>query len=526
MRVGLFLLLILVSGCGKGFAPAASTRSNKFTTVYSSMPSSLDPADCQDVNTIDFISQVYEGLTAWGEDNKLAPNLAERWEVLNGGRTYRFYLRPGVKFSNGKPLTAYDVKWSWERGADSTWGSPLASNYLGDIVGVREKLAGKAKAISGLQIVDDLTLEVTIDKPRAYFLGKLSYPITYVMGLASVKSRERVEKPENMVGTGPFVVKSFDPDQAIRLIPNPHSRVKVSPQSWTIRIVKDPATRLNLFKTGEIDVLVLGQQDVAGVQRSGLTIQKADRAATVYIGMNGTVYKPFADPRVRQAFMMAVDRQFILDKILMGAGRIADGILPPAIPMPPRSKPTLTYNPVGARKLLREAGWEGKLPPIELWVNNSNNDRKTIAEYVVGQISKNLGVDAKLRLAEMGLIITKATKRELGFYYGSWYADYLDPENFLSVLLADYGQNRSNYDNPLFSKLTRQADAEANPAMRTQLYADAEDLALVDCPIMPLYHPQESIVIRPGVAGLRQNAFGFLPPVTVKVSQPSAKIRS
>ncbi|MEQ1932775.1 MAG: ABC transporter substrate-binding protein [Fimbriimonadaceae bacterium] len=519
MRFAWIMPLLLLFGCGKGFTPKSTTGANTFTTVYTSMPTSLDPSDSQDVNTNDFLSQVYEGLTAWGEDNKLAPNLARSWEILDGGTRYRFHLQSGVKFSSGKSLSAHDVKWSWERSADSIWGSPLALNYLGDIMGVKEKLAGKAKEISGLKVIDDLTLDVRIDKPRAYFLGKLSYPTTFIMASNSVADRERVEKIEKMAGTGAFVVSTFDPDQTIKLVPNPNSRVTTLLESWTIRIVKDPATRLNLFKTGGIDVLALSQQDVAGVQASGQTILKADRAATVYIGMNGTVYKPFADPRVRRAFMMAVDRQFILDKILMGVGRIADGILPPAVPMAPRVKPTPTYDPEGARKLLREAGWQGKLPPVELWVNNANNDRKTIAEYVVGQLAKNLGVDAKLRLAESGLIITKATKRELGFYYGSWYADYLDPENFLSVLLADYGQNRSNYDNPLFSSLTRRADGEINPAKRVGLYAMAEDLALTDCPIMPLYHPQESIVVRDGVTGLRQNAFGFLPPVTVKVTR-------
>ncbi|MEQ1821262.1 MAG: peptide ABC transporter substrate-binding protein [Fimbriimonadaceae bacterium] len=501
-------------GCGQGFASRTTSQVN-LVTVYSTMPTTMDPADSQDINTNDLLSQVYEGLTSWGEDNKLAPNLAQSWEVLDGGKRYRFHLRPGVKFSNGKELTAEDVRWSWERSCDSYWGSPLALNYLGDIVGVKEKLSGKVKTISGIKVINILSIDVVLDRPRAYFLAKLSYPTTYVMARDATKPRQRVLKPEAMIGTGPFVVTRFEQDQELQLVPNQHARVKPSIEKWTIKVVKDPATRLNLFRKGELDVLSLSQQDVAGVQASGHPIIEADRAATVYIGMNGTIYKPFADARVRRAFMMAVDRQFILDKILRGAGRLADGILPPAVPMPPRKKPTPQFDPTGARELLKQSNWLGKLPPIELWVNNSNNDRKTIAEYVVGQISKYLGVDAKLRLAESGLIISKATKRELGFYYGSWYADYLDPENFLSVLLADYGQNRSNYDNEAFSDLTRRGDAESDPIKRAALYAQAEDIALVDCPLMPLYHPQEPIVIREGVTGLRQNAFGFLPPLTV-----------
>ena len=189
MRFAWIIPAFLILGCGRGFAPKSAASSRAFTTVYTSMPTSLDPADSQDVNTNDFLSQVFEGLTAWGEDNKLAPSLASSWEILDRGTRYRFHLRKGVKFSNGKLLTAQDVKWSWERSSDSKWGSPLALNYLGDIVGVKEKLAGRVQSISGLKVIDDLTLDVTIDQPRAYFLGKLSYPTTFVIAANSIASR-------------------------------------------------------------------------------------------------------------------------------------------------------------------------------------------------------------------------------------------------------------------------------------------------------------------------------------------------
>lgn len=484
--------------------------------MHLNAPATFDPARSQDIYTNDLMNLVYEGLVGWSKDNRIEGRLAERWEISDHGRTYTFYLRE-AKFSNGRPVTAADFKATWERNAGRAKGSPLASNYLGDIVGIKEVLEGRRSEISGVVAKDARTLVVTTEQARPAFLGKLTYPATFAMPAGTGE----ISKTDQMVGAGPFIVESYLPDQRTRLKPNPNYHGgKPSIETLTLRVVKDASTRLNLFRQGETDVITLSQQDVAGVQADtdlGKRIDRLDRAATVYIGMNGKVYKPFGNPRVRQAFVMAVDRDFIVREILRGIGRKADGILPPAVPQEPRDKPLPEHNIEQAKNLLRQSGWEGKLPQLDLWVNDANKDRKAIAEFVVTQLRDNLGVDARLRLADANFIIQKATKRELGFFYGSWYADYLDPENFLSVLLSQYGQNRTSYDNPRFTELCRQADSEADPVRRAALYAEAEDLALRDCPWIPLYFPQDAVVAQPWVTGLEYNAFGLMAPTSVQI---------
>lgn len=516
MRRALLLLPFVLLGCGKGdFSERATKKGNELRLVYLSDPATFDPAFAQSVENNALMGLVYEGLVGWSEDNRIEPRLAESWTISKDGLTYTFKLRPGLKFSDGSPLTAADIKRTWERNADPANGSPLASGYLGDVV------AGSGGWHNGLKGVESLnasTLRVRIDKPRPSFLGKLTYAATFPL---APSAPARITDPKQMIGTGPFVLESHEPNQRLKLKPNPnYFRGKPKLDGLTIRIVGDTTTRLALFKSGDLDVLSLSQQDIPGVKKDAKlapNLTYLDRAAVVYIGMNGKVYPPFADSHVRRSFVMAVDRDFIVEKILYGVGRRADGILPPSIPQRSRLKPFPATSSAQAKELLREAGWAGKLPPIALWVNASDKDRKTIAEYICSQLKTNLGVEASVRLADNNTIIQKATKRELGFFYGSWYADYLDAENFLSVLLSSYGQNRTNYDNPRFTQLCRLGDVESDETKRLALYAEAEDLALKDCPWIPLYFPQEAVAIQPWVKGLKRNAFGFMPPSAVEI---------
>lgn len=509
--------LLFLTGCtGKTGTSASALRYLRLS--LSQNPSTLDPALSQDSPTNEVMRQVFEGLVRWDTDNTLAPSLAESWAVSADGLTYRFRIKQGVKFHNGQELTARDVKWTWERNSDPTFNSPLARNYLGDIVGVADRIAGKSESISGVTVISDTELEIRLVAPRSYFLGKLTYPATFILPYNSTPKGKIIAKTDEMIGTGPFRANSFTQQSELKLTRNDAYHLgppKV--EGLNYRILKDASTRANLFRAGELDVLSLSQQDVdlfKGDSKLASLLRFETRPSINYIGMNGTVYKPFEDVRVRRAFVMAVDRDKIVSMLLKGVGKKADRILPSSVPLKSPGVSLPPFDPKGARQLLREAGYEN-LPAIELWTSDSNQDRRAIAEFLVTQLSTNLGVDAKVRLAENSIIIQKATKRELGFFYGNWFADYLDPENFLSVLLSDYGQNRTNYDNKEFSALCRQADSELDPKKRADLYSRAESLVLTDLPWIPLYFVQEVVAVQPRVQGLKGNGFGFLPHSTV-----------
>jgi oligopeptide transport system substrate-binding protein len=153
-------------------------------------------------------------------DLRVVPDIAERWEISPDGRTYTFYLRRGVKFHNGREVTAEDFKYSFERAADPKTQSPVAETYLGDIVGVVDKLNGRATEVAGVRVVDRYTLQITIDAPKVYFLAKLTYPTAFVVDREQIlrMGRRWTEQPN---GTGPFKLKEYKVGERIVLERNP-----------------------------------------------------------------------------------------------------------------------------------------------------------------------------------------------------------------------------------------------------------------------------------------------------------------
>src|SRR5579872_5899723 len=160
-------LLLAIAGCGKGGFSQKTSAGKERTFRYSLVtnPTHVDPALVQDGDTIDLTQQIFEGLVMWNPDNEVTGNLAESWDISNDGKTYTFKLRKGVKFTNGKPLTAADFKWSIERACNPKLKSQTAEEYMGDIVGLSDCAHGRTPDIRGITVVDDNTLRIEIQKP-------------------------------------------------------------------------------------------------------------------------------------------------------------------------------------------------------------------------------------------------------------------------------------------------------------------------------------------------------------------------
>ncbi len=203
----LLLGSLLVAGCQIGQAPGTTAKGGVLN-LYGIDPITLDPAISGEATSHEYIMQIFSGMVYLDDDMMPAPDIAQRWQVSEDGRTYTFYLRQDVKFHNGRSVRAEDFKYSWERAADPATGSMTAPTYLGDIVGVKDVLAGKTKDIGGVKVIDDYTLQVTIDAPKSYFLAKLTYPTAFVVDSANVKSGEKWWRQPN--GTGPFKLRQWD----------------------------------------------------------------------------------------------------------------------------------------------------------------------------------------------------------------------------------------------------------------------------------------------------------------------------
>lgn len=518
--------LLVVAGCGKGsFSKSANEgKQNVFRYSIVQKPSTLDPAKVQDGNTIDLIQQVFEGLVAWSEQNVPVGNLAEKWEISADGTVYTFHIKKGVKFDSGRELKAEDFKYSMERACDPALKSPVAGSYLDDIVGVKDVIAGKAQEISGIKAVDDYTLEIKIDKPRAYFLGKLTYPTSFVVDKDVAKKGTEITSVEAMkAGTGPYIPESYEAEQVFVLTANKAYHGGVPKIDKIERpVIVDAASRIAKFRSGEVDLIQLPRQDIPGVEsdeKLKAQLKFYNRPAIWYVSFNTQLVPVLKDPRVRRALGMAINRKRIVDEIMGGFNQMANCILPPGVDGARENLPGIPFDVEGAKKLLKEAGVEGKIPAFDMYFRSEEADYRIVAEAVQAELKQNLGLTVNLKPMQSAAYLDRYNKKTLPTYHMRWAADYLDPQNFISLFFTTTGaENKFNYSNPKVDELCAQADVEQNHDKRMALYAQAEDIVLNETVWIPIFFQKDAELVSPRIQGMRESAFGHLPHTTVSMS--------
>lgn len=508
----------------------ASGRAGVLRYALSAEPTTLDPALVQDGVTIDFLQSVYEGLVGWNEKGEVAPLLAADLPKISAdGKTYTFKIRENAKFHNGRAVTAEDVKYSLTRSLDKKLNSPVAINYLDDILGAKELFEGKAPDLKGVKAVDAKTVEITLTAARAYFLGKLTY-LT-----AAVVPKEEVEKGDkagdgaftitekNSIGSGAFKLKEYRRGDIVILEANP-DYWGGAPKLTKIErpVVTDTKTVRNLYDSNELDYMTLEKGDYDALKSDAAykdQIKMWDRASTFYLGINQTTLAAFKNKKVRVAIAHAINKDAIVNDVLLGVNRKAEGVVPKGIFSYDDAFKGYPYDVNKAKALLTEAGFpEGKgLPSITLFFRQGQPDLRKTAEVVKENLAA-IGMTVNLQEMEWGAYLKKNNNNETELFHMRWGADYLDPQNFLSLLLATTGtENHTGYSNPEYDKLCAQADSESNQAKRTELYRKAERMVVDDAPWVPLYYQRDLELMKPWVSGIRDSLFGHLPHVTTEV---------
>lgn len=496
-------------------------------------PTTLDPARVSDGPTIDMLQDVHLGLVGWNEKTEVvATGAAQMPTVSADGKVYTFVLREGLTFHNGRAVTAEDVKYSLTRALSKDLNSPVAMNYLNDIVGAKALAEGKASELSGVTVVDPKTVRITLTEARPYFLGKLTYPTGYILAKEEVEKGPTVQGgtaktigPENAggAGCGPFKLASYTPQDRVVLEAFPKF-VLGAPKLTRIErpIVLDAKAARTLYDTNQIDIVALEKADYEKDRDDPALkdqIKVFNRAATYYIGLNQTHYAPFRNPKVRQAFAHAVDKDAIIKNVLLGINRRAEGVIPEGLPGFDENFKGYPYDPEKAKKLLAEAGYGPgkKLPALTLTVRQQQPDLIKAAQMVQEQLAA-VGVEINLKEMELGAFLQATDNKEIDFFHMRWMADYPDPQNFLSLLLGSGSpENRTGYANPAFDALCREADGLGDLTKRLSLYAKAERIAIDDAPWIPLYFQRDVELIKPHVKGLQDCLQGHLPHVTTIV---------
>jgi ABC-type oligopeptide transport system substrate-binding subunit/class 3 adenylate cyclase len=460
----------------------------------------LDPAKAIDSTSFVVINQLFRGLVRMDVELNLRPDVAERWEVLEGGRRYVFHLNPEGRWSDGAPVTAGDFEFAWKRLLNPGTSETLA-RYLFDIENGRafHREVVEDDASVGVFAEDDRTLVVNLEGACSYFLHLLAMPILVPVPAHIVRrDPEGWATSAGIVGNGPFLLERIDASQSLTLRRNPGywGEVRGNIQEVVVGLEGNPMDELARYQRGESALLRLTpfvfKQAKPNYRGFSEEFYSVPDFLTFYLGLNAR-RPPFDDPRVRRAFAMALDRGQFADVVFDGAGFPArGGFIPPGLPAH-SDDIGLPFSPDRARAALEAAGFEGGegFPSVEglapYWAGDATN-------YSQRQWKDVLGVDVTWRDVSWPELLEALRVSPPDVYGMSWQGDYPDPDSFLraSSWRAETGWVDERYDS-----LIEEARRVPDPERRADMYRQADRILMREAPIIPLMYGRAMYLIKP-----------------------------
>ncbi|RMF04269.1 MAG: hypothetical protein D6768_03695, partial [Chloroflexi bacterium] len=462
-------------------------------------PTSLDPALADDQN---FYQQLFRGLVAETAELGVVPDVAQRWEILDGGRKYLFHLRPDARWSDGVPVTAHDFEYAWKRILNPATAAPMA-NLLYDVKNGRAFHQGRLTDAGqvGVRALDAATLAVELEEPTGYFLHLLA------CGTGCPVPRHLVEKygpnwtaPEHIATNGPFRVERWLPGQSAVLRKNPYyhgpfsgnlERVELTISRWESDI------NLKRYETGELDVVLdlLPSEEMGRVRRRYAGDFIATPALqTTYIGFN-LDHPPFDDVRVRQALALAIDKQTLVNSLFSGHSLPADGgFIPDG--MPGFSADIgLPFDPDLARQRLADAGFpNGQGFPAVDWVVMN---WKPMAEFLRAQWRDILGITLPpVQVEAHTSIASRLTEKNTALYLVGWVADFPDPAGFSATAAVYYDLPQHSTE---YARLVGLAARTTDQETRLNLYRQADRILVNEALVIPLTYGRMHLLVKPWV---------------------------
>jgi peptide/nickel transport system substrate-binding protein/oligopeptide transport system substrate-binding protein len=498
------------------------------TVTYKDDVATLDPAIGYDWQNWSMIKGLFDSLMDYEPGTTtLKPDLAESYEISPDGKVFTFKLRDGVKFHNGRAMTAEDVKYSLDRVTNPETQSPGAG-FFGAIMGYEEMAAGTAKSLSGVTTPDEKTVRIELSRPDATFL--------HVMGLnfASIVPKEAVDEfgadfGKHPVGTGAFSLAEWTTGQRLVFAKNPDYWNKGLPflDQITFEIGQEPIVALLRLQKGEVDIPGDGIPPAKFTEVRADPEQKArvvegGQLHTGYITMNVKM-EPFDEVKVRQAVNMAINKDRIV-QIINGRAVPANQPLPPSMPGYIKDFAGYKYDPEGAQKLLAEAGHPDGFE-TELFVMNTDPQPR-IAQAIQQDLAA-IGIKASIQsLAQANVIEAGGTENGAAMIWSggmAWIADFPDPSNFYGPILGcagaiEGGWNWSWYCNKDLDKRAAEADAIVDPAKAEERYAAWGAIyadIMKDAPWVPVFNEQRFTMKSPRMVGADNL---FVDPVHIPIN--------
>jgi oligopeptide transport system substrate-binding protein len=460
-------------------------------------PDTLDPSKATTTTEQHIVEDTFTGLVTDDAAGRPVPGSAESWEMSADGKTYIFHLRKNLKWSDGTPLKAQDFVYSFRRLVDPKTAAQYAP-ILYILVNGEKVATGKAALETlGVRAIDDHTLELKLHDPVPYLIQMLTHHSTFPVPPHVVeKYGASWTQPDHIVGNGAYMVVKWRPQSVITLVKNPYfygaKNVKIDKVNYY------PAENLEValkqFRAGELDVTDSFPSRQLPWMRANMPndYRIAPWLGIYYYAINSKKY-PFTDKRVRLALSMAIERELITDKLLKVGAPPAYGFVPPGIANYGKGGKVFFANwpqekrMAEAKRLMKEAGFGPDHPLTVTLKYNSDQDHKKIA-LAVAWSWKKIGVITHFFNVEGKVLYADLAAADFEIARAAWIADFNDPQNFLFLLESSTGpMNYGQYSNPKFDALMAQASTMLDLDKRAKIMEQAEQIALNDAPVIPLY---------------------------------------
>ena len=481
-------------------------------------PRTLDPVAQWELAGVDVLRNVYQGFAEAGLFGQPRPALALDWRASPDGLGWRFKLRPGVVFHTGKPFTAHDVKASFEAVLRAGAKAGLQAQFLQRVEGAQALREGRATELSGLTVLDDHALDVRFTAPDVLFPF---YPFM-IFDTAVLEAGDPDWSSKRSAGTGPFRLAEWRSGHELRLVAHPrywNSAPSIEGVGYVVNPSADAA--LDLYRAGSVDVVsgLQGGPGRPGLGAPGLAAQviAAPALQINYLGMNQSLYPPFRDRRVREAFCVAIDRKTLTDDVLAGTAEPLHGLVTPGIAGYDPATRRIAYDPDHARRLLAEAGFPGGkgLPPLR--IAKIEQFREEVAFYAE-RWREVLGAPVEVEIVERGAFLEGIGRGTIPFFSWGWTASVPEALYFLQHLFHSASTfNASRYANPRFDALIDEALRTPGREARIRLYRKAEEVVLDDWGSCGLFVRKIVALVKPNVTGIFLTPMRFLPFDRVKI---------
>lgn len=534
------LLLLLVLGGGSLFLYLNRDHNNLTTSRETpenfvlriplrADPTTLDPARGVDIVSTVVISQLYNGLLSFDEKQHLRPDLAERWEISKDQKRITFYLRKGVKFHNGRELTAADVEYTFTRVLNPKTRSPRAF-FLFPIEGAREffKNPEKVNRVKGIVVKDSYTLELHLAEVYGPFISQLSLANFGILAKEEVKKFGE-EYGAHPMGSGPFKLERWERGRYLRLVRNEDYFLGLAGIAGIeYRIIPDDITSFEAYHNGELDMTNIPVGYMERVENDeGLRKehQRKELIAAMYLVMNLSV-KPFKEELfkknylTRQSLNYTVDRGYMCEQILENRYRPFVGVIPKGMMGYNQNNdlaPRYTYSIEDAKTLFAERNRgdeQGFYNPEFTLYYYPQGDGPIIAQKAQ-KYFQDASFKTEIRSLEYSTFLDSVDGGKLEMFKESWVSEYPDPDYVMYTFFYSenmgYLGNHAFYKNQEVDRLVLQARKEFNPLKRQTLYRRAEEIILEDAPFVFLFSPVSHILVKPYVRDIELSALGVDP---------------